>query len=377
MEAGSTSRWYRINLWLHRWCSLVATVPFLILCLTGTVLIFHEEIDAAMGIVPTSAATAQAQMPLQASIDNVLAAHPGERVASISLEPEDHPGLLMLATVPRAAHKFEDMKLRYTALATAQPTEHAFDPTSTLTGFLLELHAHWFLGMPGELLGALIALLVLLSLLSGVVVYWPYVKKVAFGLLRRGRGPRLRQLDLHNTIGKVMLGWALAVSLTGFLLGFGTLATGLWSSTALAGLPVAPGGAAIDVRHPPVDADAAIAAIQRRVPAGWQVATLIFPDTEFSTPHHYTTVVVGPSGLEERLYRAGLVDARSGEVVGIVEMPGYMKAIVLSQPLHFGDYGGLPLKLLWTLCTWLTLFITANGAWLWWDRRRKRKAGGR
>ncbi|MFT3791435.1 MAG: hypothetical protein QM741_10215 [Rudaea sp.] len=23
------------------------------------------------------------------------------------------------------------------------------------------------------------------------------------------------------------------------------------------------------------------------------------------------------------------------------------------------------------LCTWLTLFITANGAWLWWDRRRE------
>jgi len=377
MTSHRPTRWYRLNLWLHRWCSLVATLPFLILCLTGTVLIFHEEIDAAMGVVPASVDDVRPQMPLQASIDGILAANPGERVASIGIDPKEHPGLLLLVTVPTQAHKFEDMKLRFTELATALPTKHAFDPTSTLTGFLLELHAHWFLGMPGELIGALIALLVLISLLSGVVVYWPYVKKVALGLLRRGRGPRLRQLDLHNLIGVVVLGWALAVSLTGFLLGFGTVATSAWSYTAFAELRGQHDDAAVDARRPPVDADTAMAAVQRQLPPDWHIASLIFPDTEFSTRHHYTALAVGPSGLEERLYRVGLVDAGSGEVAKLAEMPGYMKAIVLSQPLHFGDYGGLPLKILWTLCTWLTLFITANGAWLWWDRRRRRKAGAR
>ncbi len=54
-------------------------------------------------------------------------------------------------------------------------------------------------------------------------------------------------------------------------------------------------------------------------------------------------------------------------------MPRYIQAISLSEPLHFGDYGGLPLKVFWSLCAWLTLFITANGAWLWWDKRRVRK----
>jgi len=371
------TRGYRLNLWLHRWCSLVATLPFLILCLTGTVLIFHEEIDAAIGVVPASVDDVRPQMPLQASIDGILAANPGERVASIGIDPKEHPGLLLLVTVPTQAHRFEDMKLRFIELATARPTEHAFDPTSTLTGFLLELHAHWFLGVPGELIGALIALLVLVSLLSGVVVYWPYVKKVALGLLRRGRGPRLRQLDLHNLIGVVVLGWALAVSLTGFLLGLGTVATGAWSYTAFAELRGQHDAAAVDAPRPPVDADAAMAAAQHQLPPDWHIASLIFPDTEFSTRHHYAMLAVGPSGLEERLYRVGLVDAGSGEVVKLTEMPGYMKAIVLSQPLHFGDYGGLSLKILWTLCTWLTLFITANGAWLWWDRRRRRKAGAR
>jgi len=372
------SRWFRVNLWLHRWCSLIATVPFLILCLTGTVLIFHEEIDAALGIMPAAnVPRAHASQPLQASIDTLLAAHPEERVASIGLDPEQYPGLMLLVTVPRDAHRFEQMKLRFADLATAQPTEHVVDPTSTLTGFLLELHAHWFLGVPGELIGALIALLVLLSILSGLVVYWPHAKKVAFGVLRRGRGPRLTQLDLHNFIGAVVLGWAFTVSLTGFLLGFGTLATGLWQYTALSELRAQQVGVAVNARHPPVGIDAVVAAVERAAPAGWRVTTVLFPDTEYSTPRHYTVLVNATEGLEKRMFRAGLVDAGSGELVALVDMPGYVKAIVLSQPLHFGDYGGLPLKILWTVCTWLTLFITANGAWLWWDRRRARRPRAR
>src|SRR6184192_762071 len=52
METVAKTGWFRLNLWLHRWSSLIATPFFLILCITGTVLIFHEEIDRALGYVP-------------------------------------------------------------------------------------------------------------------------------------------------------------------------------------------------------------------------------------------------------------------------------------------------------------------------------------
>lgn len=375
-EAGKAglSRWYRINLWLHRWCSLVAAVPFLVLCLSGTVLIFHKEIDAATGAVPAEQnGAATSRLPLARSVENVLAAFPAERVLSVGTDDKDHPGVALLVTAPKQERDFEHYRLRYTRLVDARPVaDAAVKPTSTLTGFLLELHAHWFLGMPGELIGAMVALLVLVSLLSGVVVYWPHLKKVAFGLLRRGRGPRLRQLDLHNTIGAVVLGWALTVSLTGFLLGFGTLAQGVWQQTELADLQRRYSGAQVDRLLPPVDIDRAQIAALAAMPAGWHVISVIFPDTAFSTKRHYT-VLVGGHGLDERLFRVALVDAATGQVSAVAELPGYLKAIALAQPLHFGDYGGLPLKILWTVCTWLTLFITANGAWLWWDRRGRRR----
>ncbi|MGE8287112.1 MAG: PepSY-associated TM helix domain-containing protein [Stenotrophomonas sp.] len=371
MSVTGTSRTYRLSLWLHRWCSLLATLPFLVLCLTGTVLIFHEEIDAAMGVMPAAPGLSAAQRPLAESVDAVLASSPDEKVIYLGLDAEHHPGLLLLNTVPHGDSGFDRARLQFTDLTTAQRIDASASDGTTLTGFLLELHARWFLGPLGELLGAFFALLVLVSLLTGLVVYWPHAKKVVFGLLRRGKGPRLRQLDLHNTIGVVVLGWAFAVSLTGFLLGFGTLATGLWSQQELSRVQRLHGGAPVDLRRPPVDADHAMRAALASAPAGWQVSSILWPGTDYSTPSHYT-VLVGGSGLDERLIRAVIVDASSGKVAGIAELPWYLKAITLSEPLHFGDYGGLPLKILWTICTWLTLFITVNGAWLWWDRRRKR-----
>jgi uncharacterized iron-regulated membrane protein len=363
------SAWLRANLWLHRWCSLLATLPFLILCLTGTVLIFHKEIDVALGVVPTAQSLdGAAHRPLAESVNAALAAYPGERVAMLGIDAQHYPGVLLVGMTAEGTHELEHMKNRFTELATASLRSGRGDGI-TLTGFLLELHGQWFMGVVGELLGALIALLVVLSLVSGLVVYAPFVKKVAFGALRRGKSPRLRQLDLHNFIGAIVLGWALVVSATGFLLGFGTLVTGVWSQGALAQIQLHYGGAPVDPLRPPVNADQAYQAALAAMPQGWTVSSIIFPGTAYSTDRHYTVLANG-SGLDEKLFRVALVDGADGRVVAVLVPPWYMKAILVSQPLHFGDYGGLPLKMLWTLCTWLTLFITANGAWLWWDRRR-------
>lgn len=373
MSTPAPSRWFRASLWLHRWASLVATLPFLVLCLTGTVLIFHEEIDAALGTVPISAhAAGTEQRPVGESVASVLAAFPGERAMSLGIDPLHHPGVLLVVTAPLEATSFQEAKVRYADLVTGAPIGDP-DAGRSLTGFLLDLHAQWLLGPWGELVGALIALLVLASLLSGLVVYAPYVRRIAFGVLRRGKGARLLQLDLHNFAGAIVLGWALVVTVTGFMLGFNSLAIGIWQATALGGLREAAAQQVPADRHaPPVDVGRAFAVAQAAAAPGWTVQSLIYPHTEFSTPRHYTLLLAGSEGLDERMFAVTIVDAVTGEIAATPEVPLYLKAIALSEPLHFGDYGGLPLKLLWTACAWLTLFITANGAWLWWDRRRSR-----
>lgn len=106
-----------------------------------------------------------------------------------------------------------------------------------------------------------------------------------------------------------------------------------------------------------------------------KVLSVIWPDTDYSTQRHHTVFLSGKEGLKERMYQIALVDGETGQVATVKPPPWYLQAIWVSQPFHFGDYGGLPLKplwTLWTLCVWEPSFITANGAWLWWDRRRRR-----
>lgn len=41
-----------------------------------------------------------------------------------------------------------------------------------------------------------------------------------------------------------------------------------------------------------------------------------------------------------------------------------------SSPLHFGDYGGIPLKILWTSFDLITIILLVSGLYLWWARRK-------
>jgi uncharacterized iron-regulated membrane protein len=54
-------------------------------------------------------------------------------------------------------------------------------------------------------------------------------------------------------------------------------------------------------------------------------------------------------------------------------MPWYATALFMSQPLHFGDYGGLPLKIIWALLDIATIVVLISGLYLWWTKRPHRR----
>jgi uncharacterized iron-regulated membrane protein len=77
----------------------------------------------------------------------------------------------------------------------------------------------------------------------------------------------------------------------------------------------------------------------------------------------------GKSALTSRLFSPILVDARTGKLEGVVTMPWYLRALEVSRPLHFGDYGGLPLKIIWVLLDIVTIVVLGSGLYLWLSRR--------
>ena len=66
---------------------------------------------------------------------------------------------------------------------------------------------------------------------------------------------------------------------------------------------------------------------------------------------------------------------RPAQVTDSRELPWYMTALLVSQPLHFGDYGGMPMKMLWALLDIVTIVVLGSGLYLWWTRRRTANEG--
>jgi uncharacterized iron-regulated membrane protein len=104
-----------------------------------------------------------------------------------------------------------------------------------------------------------------------------------------------------------------------------------------------------------------------------KIRFIAFPGTTFSSPHHYGVFLRGESPLTARLFKPVLVDAQTAQVTDSRALPWYVTALLLSQPLHFGDYGGTPMQILWALLDIATIIVLGSGLYLW--LRRGARAG--
>lgn len=80
----------------------------------------------------------------------------------------------------------------------------------------------------------------------------------------------------------------------------------------------------------------------------------------------------GDTPLTSRLLKPVLLDGETAEVADSHALPAYLQALLVSQPLHFGDYGGMPLKVIWAALDVMTIVVIGSGLYLWLARRWKR-----
>ena len=356
--------------WIHKWSSLVCTAFMLLLCLTGLPLIFHEEIAGLTGA--HIEAPAMAGVPARAGLDQVITAgkarYPDKVMMYMSQEAEA-PDLWFLTMGARV----DDPKFVSIAID-ARSARFVGEPPIEGGGvlqFLFHLHVDLFAGTVGKLFLGAMGLLLLAAIVSGVVLYAPFMRRLDFGTVRRGRTARLKWLDLHNLLGIVTLVWALVVGATGVVNTLADVLLQVWQSTEVAAMVKAHAGQApIDPKTTPLAPMQLAVANARAAQPGMAIAFIAYPGTPFASPHHYGVYMRGDRALTARLVKPVLVDARSGAVADQRTLPWYLTALLLSQPLHFGDYGGLGMKAVWALLDLATIVVLGSGVYLWIRRGR-------
>lgn len=363
---------------VHKWTSLVATAFLLMLCLTGLPLIFHDEIDHLTEDQPVfgmpgvgSSDTAPGLLPLDDMLARALANRPGEVPLYMAFD-NDQPSMT-ITTGPRPDAPASAMTIqsfdRSTGELIGAVSEDSVSGVGAVMHFLLELHTDMFLGLPGMLFLGVMGLSFVAALVSGVVLYAPFMRKLDFGTLRTQRSARAKWLDYHNLLGITALAWMLVVGVTGVINAFAVPIEKAWKANELAAMTREYAGrAALDpARYGSLDT--AMAAARAALP-GNNPQFIAFPGGTFSSNHHYAIFFQGDTPLTERLLTPALVDAETGAFTAARPMPWYYQALSLSRPLHFGDYGGLPLKLLWAALTLFTIHVLGTGLYLWLAKRK-------
>lgn len=356
----------RKRLWqLHSWLGLLAGLGLLVIGLTGSVLMFHDELETLVNpeLVRVEPAPA-GRLPADTLLAEVHRQIPGHEVAGWLFRDVDEAHLADLLYVRR--HGSPEWLVAtldpYTGKIFASPRAG----TETLTGWILELHYAFFGGHAGMLIVGLFGVLLLLLGLTGLWLYRDFWKHVF--TLRWDRGARLLFSDLHKFIGITTVAFNLILGFTG----------AYWNITHVIGEWIQ--GHDDDAPAPskrlyaePLPLDTLIADSAARVP-GFRAGYLSLPWQEDAPITFYGSVpghfLQGPFG--STVSYDGRTHAFTA-ATDIREAGFWARVVDTFTPLHYGTFGGLPVKILWSLGGLSPGALALTGFLLWRLRRRATK----
>ncbi|QDH69727.1 PepSY-associated TM helix domain-containing protein [Marilutibacter alkalisoli] len=342
------------RLWfdLHSWVGLKLCVLMAFVCLTGTLAVLAHEIDwllhPPMRVEPA---------PTHASWGAVLAAartaHPDWRIDFAEAPEGPRFAARVRVTTP-------DGQRRFVWVDPYRGTVTGDTAFFNVHRFLRNTHRHLmlplYIGLP---LVAALSIPLAISLLSSLYIYRHWWR--GFFVRPRGDRPRRWWGDIHRLAGVWSLGFVALIALTGTWYLVEALGGG-------ARLPSLPEPERLAIAETPIDAspaaiDRAVAEARRRWPA-FEIRQ-VFPwsaDGLLLLRGQAEAVLVRP--------RANVIafDATDGHWLGHNEardMGVHQRIAEMADPLHFGNFGGLPVKLVWFAFGALLTTLSLTGAYLY------------
>ncbi len=348
----------------HATIGLIAGALLYLVCLSGTLTVFYQEWQRLEQIDAPEMATIDPDA-VQRGVAAVLKSEAGKAGTTHLYVhmPVDALPRTTITTDHQAMHIDRAGRI-------VMPEENGWSE------FLLALH--YQLNIPGivgmTIVGVLGVMLLALSL-SGVIAH-PRIFRDAFRLRARDTGG-LGLADWHNRMGVWTLPFTIAIAATGAMIGLGVVNTyGLATSfykgdTTAAYAPIFGAEAKPDARRAPLaDVATPLRYMQAHFP-GIEPSYVILHDPMTAGQHvqiigvHPRRLIYGESyafGAEGRYQgKAGMSDGEIGQQLA-----------ASTYNLHFGNYGGLPVKIAYFVFGLAVTAISATGVSIWLGKRERR-----
>ncbi|MCF3649283.1 PepSY-associated TM helix domain-containing protein [Synoicihabitans lomoniglobus] len=376
----------------HFWAGLAVTPFLIVVSLTGALFVFQEELqvwtqpEVMTVTVPADIparsytarfAAARAALPPQWEFSSFNQhAEPG-RADEIVFEREvtSHDDDAESPVDDDHAHEHEHQFVYvdpYTGEVLGQQTlERSF------FGIVLSLHRTLLAGSIGRYAVELATCWGIVSLLTGLLLWWPRGKEKLWGvwLPRLRRGGKLALRDLHTIPGLYLFGAALAI------MGTGLLYTQVWGQGAFAGLyfggqlPPSYVSPPTSSPLPPDTAPASIDDIVREARTHYA-----FPTFHLAAPHGTDGcwTLFGATDTGDLDDGVVYLDASTGATLDVIDYPSLApgaKTALLFYSIHTGSIFGLTTKIIAVLACLVIIAMSVTGVWMWWRRRPAGKFG--
>ncbi len=199
---------------LHLWSGIGFGLYVFLVSLTGSVLVYRNELYRAATRDPVLVTTSGALLPDQQLRAAAEHAYPGYRV--VFMDPARYPNRAVSVSLENHGQRKNRLFNPYTG----KDLGNSVPPGIWAVSKLLELHDDLLGGPTGRSINGLGAIFVLVVALTGIVVWWPGIKTWRRSLtVPRNAGQWRFLWGLHGMIGFWTLAFILMFGVSGIYLG--------------------------------------------------------------------------------------------------------------------------------------------------------------
>lgn len=360
---------------VHLWLGIGIGIYVFLIGLTGSVLVFREEIEDAFASRSVASDLEAGRVDWRVAAKAMRTAHPEGVLASISWPTTKHPYFrgYVLST---GKYLSADVDPRSGKLVTVVKEKSA---GGDALAFLQQLHVNLFFGRKGRVANGVGAALVLVLCGTGLILWWRALGSLGRSLRVDFRRQWKRVIwDIHSVTGFWMSALLVSWSITGIYFVWPTEFRTLVNRFSAVSLEqVKASDPSVKGKAPPVELGVVVAEAQRRSP-GAQLLSISFPaddrghirvyldressgsfdtaDSHYFDPYTGRHVAVWQRGISRSL----------GDLI--------MNWVV---PLHFGTFGGhgairYLVKGLWAVLGLGFPVLMGTGFLMYWNRFLRR-----
>ena len=366
----------RVFIILHLWLGLILGLWFSLIGLSGSVLAWRSELGAMelRAKFPPQKPSANAPMiPL---------------LQAIALGAPQRNGKPLTVTIPTRRSPFYVVvqgKAKRGETTLINPYSGRVHPKvntrQTRVGTIQQWHQRLIAGARGYVANGFFNALAIPLVLSGLWLWWPknIAQLKARLQVKRGASFKRTLYNLHNVMGIYLYGILLVTTLTGAMLvvqhiaADGGLRAFLSAEDAPPAKSVAPKPARDEDQTPEVKiggarlADDEILQAARALRPQWELSRLQLP----SRPNQaIAATFMKPFGFTNS--ETVFLDPYNGQKVSVPTKDAGFNVRGWTKILHLGEFGGVLSKLLYTLTGLMPTGLFVTGAWMWWNKKRKR-----